>query len=559
LGELTKKSAAPGPLELRTLGIVALLAGLLVNPGSIGILFAPDGRVESARFLTMIVAGQIALVALGAWLLLREPGALGPALVRRSLGLVLAVAACGGAYGIQLWIQDTPSDDSRPNIVLIVLDTTRRDRLSLYGYGRPTTPNLERLASESTVWEQAYSTSTWTSPSHASLFTGLYPAAHGVTQSAWEMGAELDTLAERLGASGYRTVGIVGNPMVGRRFGFDQGFDEYHETWRDRRGEDRPHAALDHLERAFRAKRGRPLFVFVNLIEPHSPYTSGADHRDAFVRHSELELFNNQWSSFYLGEKTFNERELEHLSDVYDVGLRHVDGVVGAMVDMLRSGGVLDETVVVVTADHGENLGEHEHLDHVFSLYEPTVRIPLLARHPGSFEAGQRVNAPVQLTDVYATLAGLAEIDGGAHVGYDLRGAALPPERPILLSYDYPKQALRAMGEKAEEPVLDLHRRRLWALREGDLKVIVDDAGVVELYDLAEDPGELRDLAADDVERAAKLRERVLALVAEHSVARDVSEPGTELDASTEDELRKLGYLGGDEEEDAAEDVTGVE
>jgi arylsulfatase A-like enzyme len=550
LGQRTKNKADPSPFELRTLGVLALLAGLLVNPGSVGALFAADGTIEGARFLAVILGGQIALVAIGVWLLLREPGGLGPLLFRRTATAALLLAVGGGAYGIALWVGAEPEaePDPRPHILLVVLDTTRRDRLSLYGYERPTTPNLDRLAAESTVWDEAYATSTWTSPSHASLFTGLFPAAHGVTQSAWELRPELETLAERLRASGYRTAGVVGNPMVGRGFGFDQGFEEFRETWRERRSEEQLHPALEHLERLLASDDPRPLFAFVNIIEPHSPYTSGVEHRGEFLRHPDLELFNNQWRAYYAGEARFEPRELEHLGDVYDAGLRYVDGLVGAMVDLLRARGALDDTVLVVTSDHGENLGEHEHLDHVFSLYEPTVRIPLLARHPDSFAAGRRVDAPVQLNDVYVTLTALAGLDAGDASGLDLRRADLPRERPVLLSYDYPKQALRAMGAGTEDEDVAVYLRRLWALREGELKVIVGDDGLVEVYDLSVDPGELNDLAPEDPAHREQLRERVMSAVAEHAVERELSEPSALMDPDTEASLRELGYLGGDED-----------
>src|SRR5688572_485714 len=142
--------------------------------------------------------------------------------------VVLAVAALG-SQGACFRVEQ-----QRPNVLLIVLDTTRRDRLSLYGYARETSPCLAALAREAAVFTQAYSTSSWTSSAHASLFTGLYPAAHHVTQEAWSMPEQLFTLAEAFSICGYRTAGIVGNPMVGRALGFSQGFQSFLETWREK-------------------------------------------------------------------------------------------------------------------------------------------------------------------------------------------------------------------------------------------------------------------------------------------------------------------------------------
>jgi arylsulfatase A-like enzyme len=205
--------------------------------------------------------------------------------------------------------------------------------------------------------------------------------------------------------------------------------------------------------------------------------------------------------------------------------------------------------VVVVTADHGENLGEHDMVDHVFSLYEPTVQIPLLIRYPGSFAADLRVDAPVQLNDVYVTLANLTGMEKGAAQGLDLRDDDIPEERPILLSYDYPTQALSVMGTRADHPALDPYKRRLWALRVGPLKVIVGDDGRVELYDLSADPRELVDLTPSNPERSAALRRRLMELVDRAAVARDGAALGVALDSETAEELRRLGYLG-DEEKD---------
>ncbi len=195
-----------------------------------------------------------------------------------------------------------------PNVLLVVLDTARRDRFSLYGYERETTPHLEELAASSTVYEKAYSTSSWTAPSHASLFTGLYPYAHRVTQAAWDLPAARETLAEVLRRAGYDTIGIVGNPMVGRRLGFDQGFEEFHETWDapiDRKGE---HPAVAHLEQFLDSHGDDPFLAFVNLIEPHNPYTSGKEFRAEFVGENPPALERNHWRAFYRNQKQLTPR-----------------------------------------------------------------------------------------------------------------------------------------------------------------------------------------------------------------------------------------------------------
>jgi arylsulfatase A-like enzyme len=453
---------------------------------------------------------------------------------RASLVVALAAALCSCSAG--------PIAEG-PNVLLVVLDTTRSDRLSLYGYERETTPNLERLAASSTVYDTAYATSTWTAPSHASLFTGLYPHGHGVTQMAWDLPAAQETLAELLRDAGYDTVGIVGNPMVGRRLGFDQGFDEYYETWEESAAGEGTHPAVRHLERFLDNRGSRPFLAFVNLIEPHSPYDSGKTYRGEFVAEDPPALEQNHWRAYYRGRKTFSDRELRHLGDLYDAELRYADELVGRLVALLEERRLLDETVLVVTSDHGENLGDHGMLDHVFSLYETTVRIPLLVRFPGVFEPGRRVSAPVQLVDLFPTLLGLAGVERAGGHGIDLRGPVPADDRPVLLSYDYPRQAFVALGRGAHHPALAEYKRRLFALRLHDLKLIVGDDGHLEFYDLAADPAERNDLAAAGDARLPELLKRTRTLLIEPSgVGPERAAPGPEQDAETLERLRSLGY-----------------
>jgi len=445
--------------------------------------------------------------------------------------LLIALAACGGAPG-------------PPNLVLIVLDTTRPDRLSLYGYPRPTSPTLDALAPESTVYERAYSTSSWTPPAHASLFTGLYPHTHRVTQAAWHLPVSQVTLAERLWEAGYRTIGLVGNPMVGRAFGWSQGFDDYHETWRETAASDSGHPALAHFDDFLAAPNERPFFAFFNFNEPHSPYEPPAREREGLVDDETPEAATNDWRRHFTGIRPLGPAELARISELYDAEVRHADRLVGGVVDALRRAGQLDETVLVVTSDHGENLGEHGMVDHVFSLYETTVRIPLLVRFPGVFPAGQRVDEPVQLVDVYTTLANLAGLEAAGGQGIDLRRAGETPQRSVLLSYAYPRQALRTLGAAGEQhPGLAPYRHGLLAVREGDRKLILKDDGTTLLYDLAADPGEEVDLSDREPEQRERLRQRIARLRGEPAADPEArSAPAMDVDAETLEELRALGY-----------------
>jgi len=445
-----------------------------------------------------------------------------------------------------------------PNVVLIVMDTARQDRLSSYGYERETSPRLTELADSATTYANAYSTSSWTAPGHASLFTGLFPVAHGATQEDWGLDGHLTTMAEALSANGYRTVGIVENPMLSRNLGYAQGFAEYHEVWlpRTRPGPGSP--ALDRfVEAVGGATTGQPLFVFVNLIEPHSPYNSSRQFRERFLTDPTIPLDANEWRDYYVGRRAFSEAELAHLNELYDAELLFTDHVVGEMADALRERGLLDETVLIVTSDHGENIGDHGHMDHVFSLYETTTRIPLVIRYPAFFEPGSTVESPVQLTDVFPTVLALTGIDDAEHPsqGRSLLGE-LPSEREVLCEYYYPRQAIRGyrrLDDRAS-PILAPYKRRIRSLIAGGVKLIWGSDGRSELYDLRGDPGERVDVidSPEHSETARALEERLTDLVDAYRGARpdalaepraESDEPGAPLDEATREALRSLGYL----------------
>jgi arylsulfatase A-like enzyme len=445
-----------------------------------------------------------------------------------------------------------------PNVVVIVMDTARGDRLSCYGYARETSPRLEEIARSATTYANAHSTSSWTAPGHASLFTGLFPAAHGATQEDWHLDEGLTTLAEALSAHGYRTVGIVENPMLSRDLGYAQGFAEYHEVWLPRTRPGPRSLALDRfVETVGGEAPGRPFFIFVNLIEPHSPYDSSRQFRDRFVTDESITLDANEWRDYYVGRRTFTGAELTHLNELYDAELLFTDYVVGKMADALDDAGLLDRTVFIVTSDHGENIGDHGHMDHVFSLYETTTRIPLLVRYPARFAPGSTAESPVQLTDVFPTVLDLAGIDPAAYPsqGRTLLGE-LPRDREVFCEYYYPRQAINGYRSLTDRrsPRLEPYRRRIKSLTSGGMKLIRGSDGRDELYDLRRDPGELTNIV-DSPEQAATVRAleaRISELVKRWSAGRAAGEheagetqgtPDAKLDEATREALRSLGYL----------------
>ncbi len=440
----------------------------------------------------------------------------------------------------------------KPSIVLVVIDTARQDRLSCYGYARETTPRLRGLAKSSTSFRNAHSTSSWTAPAHASLFTGLYPVAHGTTQENWRMGGDLVTLAEVLLASGYRTIGIVENAVLRKRLGYAQGFNMYYETWRTAGNRSDRFATLDRFRKSLNGVLpGEPFFLFVNLIGPHNPYDSSGPFRSRFVSDPSIPIVANQWTHYYLGNRDLSDEELRHLGELYDAELLYCDSLVGGMIDELKERDLWEDATFVVTSDHGENLGENGHLDHVFTLYETTTKVPLLIRSPGLFGEGEWSDLPVQLTDLFPTLLGIAGVERGKHPshGYDLTAERPGPDRPILCEYYYPDFTISGYqrAEDKADPDLSRYKRRIRSLLAGGMKLIWGSDGRHELYDLARDPLERRNLADDPAHRGERVRlEKELTSILERSAieGRELPEkPRGAIDRETKEALRSLGYV----------------
>lgn len=471
------------------------------------------------------------------------------------IAILLALFGCFDATPV-----DAPATDpaesidrraagDRPDIAIIVLDTVRRDRLSSYGYSRKTSPFLDALAANSTLFSEAYSTSCWTAPAHASLFTGLYPASHGSTQESWNLSEDLLTIAEVLSASGYETMAVTGNPVISRKRGFGQGFERYLESWRMAARSELPRDEVTvRLVADMLSKRDieRPLLLFVNLIGAHAPYDSCGQSCGAFGAEPSEGVHDNFWREFYRGQRNFTPEELTRLNDLYDAEIREVDRNLGRILRVLR--GQSQNLFVAVTSDHGENIGEHGHMNHVFSLHETTIQVPLIVSYPARFPRGGVDRAPTQLVDLFPTIATLAGAPADAVQGVPLFESR--EGRPILTEYYLPMQALGQVLETAtpaQKARLSQYRRRIKSYATDGWKLHWGDDSRSELYHLAEDPDEEQNLidAPGQEARSARLRDELEEQIAQYESERSPQEPmmEVEVDEKTRSELEALGYF----------------
>jgi arylsulfatase A-like enzyme len=413
---------------------------------------------------------------------------------------------------------------SRPNILLIVADTARADRFAPAGAAAgaggsaAVAPRVAALGREGAVYLQARTPSPWTLPAHASLFTGLFPSSHGAESGHLRLEDDRPFLAARLHGAGYRTQAYVANPWVGKDYNFQVGFDTFDEVWRSVKGTEGEMGAgvvVDQVARWLEWRDGhadakaQPFFLFVNLFEPHLPYNPPEPERSAHLpagadpeRVGRLRRFKHpEEVRAILRLVTLDAKDREILGALYDGEIAYTDRRIGDLVDLLAKRGILDDTVVVVTSDHGEMLGEHDLYDHKLNVFEPLLRIPLVVRFPKRVKAGQRIETPVMLQDLYPTLLSLAGVEPGPSVEArrlpgitamkpgPIRGESL--DDPLVAEYARPAEFLPVMRGLA--PAADLARfdASLIALTWGTRKMIWSSAGPAAVYDLAADPGEI--------------------------------------------------------------------
>lgn len=407
----------------------------------------------------------------------------------------------------------------RPNVLLVVLDTARADRFSFMGYERKTSPHIDELAEGGAVFSRTFATAFWTLPSHASLFTGLHPSQAGATSESNHLPDSGRILAEILRSHGYDTAAFVCNPWISLERGFGRGFDQFKEMWRKpaqmkwrlRQG-DMEKAAVKNVLAWFEKQRSRdePFFVFVNLNCAHMPYWPPEPHRSAFLksgsdpeRVEELGRIRSMWSHL-AGELKLDEADLRVMNDLYDGEIAFADECVGEIVGRLRSDGVLDETMVIVTSDHGENLGDHGMIDHLLSMYDTTLHVPLVVRYPERFEPRTVDERLASLVDIAPTVLEVCGLKDTIGTGESL--CRDDHERVFVTAEnERPLNAVRLMKEKY--PAFDVSSidRPVRAIRTDRHKLIWEEGKKAELFDLRRDPSEQNDIALEEEEKRKQL------------------------------------------------------
>jgi arylsulfatase A-like enzyme len=421
-----------------------------------------------------------------------------------------------------------PARENAPNVLLIVLDTVRAESMSLYGHERETTPNIDRFASRGVVFDQAYTTAPWTLPSHATMFTGRY---HHELAVDWRksLDARWPTLAEAFRERGYATGGMIGNLLYCTSWtGLARGFDRYDDIplfsphhWLASCGLGRQVIVL--LNRSNVAglqrfgnplKRGeevadefldwqasigeRPFFAFLNFMDAHAPYDPPSPYDTKF---SETPVGRVRQEE---EQRVLDPARLELTRVAYESEIAHVDALVDALLRELENRGVLQNTLVVITADHGEQFGEHGLVLHANSLYKQLLHVPLVAVYPSRVPAGERVSGPVSLRDMAATIVDLSGLEVAAPFpGTSLDGIWNEG------GHAAPSVSLAHLTKALNRP--DWYPNGpgpMDSIVQGQYHYIRDAQGVERLFDIQADPAETQDLSATDLGREVMPRMR---------------------------------------------------
>ncbi len=466
-----------------------------------------------------------------------------PLLFIPCLGVLLSVNAAERiAFGLR--------GPDGPPVIFVTVDTLRADHLGCYGYVRDTSPRLDRLAAESVRFDQAIVQWPKTGPSFASMLTSTYGHFNGLIRHGRKPVSEkLLLLAELMKEHGYRTAAIVTNPNVAARYKFDQGFDHYREIWREDPAQDGETVTLRAVQWLERNKEDRPFFLWLHYVDPHAKYAPPAPYHEMFVGDPH---YDPGWrvplgtelkadiGSIPIASQLPGRDEIAYYVAQYDAEIRYVDAQIGRVLDALQALGLYENSLIVFTSDHGESLGEHNYFfEHGRLPYDTCARVPLFLRLPGGAEAGRVVERPVELIHLVPTILELAALPPHP----EAQGRSLVP---LLYGRDDPLPEWAFTESGYEQDYQRAMRNATWKLiyvpSAADRAIM--QGTLFELYRIAEDPGELRNLVNEEPALARELQQRLLAWVEASRTGARLPEAETfDLDPAGQEALRSLGYV----------------
>ena len=450
------------------------------------------------------------------------------------------------------------------NVIILVLDALRPDHLSCYGFDKETSPNMDRLARRGLLFRNAISQAGWTLPSHASLFTGLYPAEHGATDEHHFLDPQIPTLAEILTRNGYDCLAATSNAWISETTGMTRGFGDVCQPSlysgfkkiamaARKRYLDKDHGAATICRYVKKWLRGRspdrPFFLFMNLLETHTPYHVPERFFRPYLPQGTTPAkalsVNQDCDAFMAGKAPMSPSDFDLLRSIYCGAISYLDWWLGELYRYLESLGQAENTLLVITADHGENFGGHGLMGHRFCLYDSLIKVPLIVTGPGVAAAKEPVESQAQMIDVPCTildLAGLQDIpERKSMSGLNLQKiAGSEEEHPHVISLQsLPNLTVYERDYPEFDP--STFNRRIRSVRTLDFKYIAYSDGSEELFNLKKDHAETENLIEKEPEKAGLFR-NILDEWSKRYVSRS-QEDGPEMDEKMKKSLEQLGYI----------------
>ncbi len=381
------------------------------------------------------------------------------------------------------------------NILLISIDSLRADHVGCYGYERNTTPTMDKVAADGIRFANAMSTSSWTLPTHLTMFTGRYQIAHGVMHESYTLSDQVPTMGEVMKAAGYATAGFVSAPYLAAHYGYSRGMDVYRDLSSEygHRAEARSaivskeltELAVDWLE----DNKDEPFFMFVHNFDAHYDYTPPPPYDTMFDDDYEGEMDGNHFIERKDVNANMDKRDLDHILALYDGEIRYADDHIGILLDQLRELGLHDDTIVLIVSDHGDEFFEHGNKGHHRTLYDEVLRVPMIVRLPDRAHAGTVVDEQVTLVDLMPTmleLAGIDATDGMQGISMAPLMAGRRSGRTAIYSAFLDKRGFNLqVGRRTSESKVIQHFNRITHPKQTP----------VERYDIEIDAGELEDIA----------------------------------------------------------------
>lgn len=487
----------------------------------------------------------------------------------------------------------------KPNCIIIVLDTARAQNFSIYGYERITTPFLNELSKESMIFENCYSTSPWTLPSHASIFTGLYSSEHGIHGGNFYMNSyNYDNLPEILKKVGYETSLFSSNLWISDEFGFNRGMKHLFKGWQfydqdsdlkrnlrlNLNNEEKIKSVImqflqgnilknfvnaiygkfifrnhtfgsDNLNNKIgkwlkQRNKERPFFMFINYLDCHLPYLPPKSLRFKFIEDNitwkQLCKINQNAMNYHMGITEMSDEKFYYLRALYDSEIYYSDYLVKQIFDLIVDLNIIDNTIFIVTSDHGDNIGEHNLMSHKFSLHNTLIKVPLLIRYPKMFKKGEITDIFVQLNDILPTLIdilGIKEINSPRDIYSHSILKKINNSNRIAyseyLNYTYTSE----YRNQNFDFINSRFNKTIQSIINDNFKYIKASNHENEFYDLKNDPYEEINQIEFIDKKTIKKYENLLSKFKMNLKNRDIKNSGTDVDKVVKEQLKNLGYL----------------